>query len=533
MQWLIEIYGFLAVLVRGTALTFEATTVGGVIFLTLCLHRERAPQRYDACVRFLRWSSILLSGTLVFAIALTALVLHNSAEDFTWADALRTTYSLSGLIAGISAVAIAGTALRVHARNQLLPAGFIVAAALMGSHAFARVDQRPLLLIVTALHHLAVAAWIGGLPYLLIAWIRAGDKQAAPLGRRFSRLAMVSVFMLCATGLAMSQKYVGEMSAVYGASYGLMLVAKVMLLGLLLLLGASNFRLLRRPADPLGYLKMLRSVEVEAAVGIITILAAASLTSQPPAVDLVERRVPAHEIVERFTPRWPRLQTPPLSALSPATPLNQTEASATGLALPYVPGSAYQPNTAADIAWSEYNHNWAGLCVLLMGVLAVLSQSGWVRWARHWPLAFLGLAIFLLIRADSENWPLGPGGFWESFQVADVAQHRLFVLLIVFFAFFEWQVAAGRSTRDWQPLVFPAICLTGGALLLTHTHPLGNVKEALLAELSHSSIALLAVTAAAARWLQLRLPRPPIVLGLAWPACFVAIGLLLTFYRES
>jgi putative copper resistance protein D len=331
----------------------------------------------------------------------------------------------------------------------------------------------------------------------------------------------------------MTQRYVDQVSGIYGTSYGVMLAAKAILFGFLLLLGASNFRLLSRCRDALRRLKIMRHVEMEAAIGVVAILAAASLTSQPPATDLVDGRVALSEIVQRFTPRWPRLHSPPLSALAPATPLNEVEAKLTGTPLPYVPGAAYKPDGPADIAWSEYNHNWAGICVLSLGVLAALAQSGRAPWARHWPLGFLGLALFVLIRADSENWPLGPRGFWESFQVADVAQHRLFVLLIVSFGFFEWQVAIRRSARVWRALVFPVACLIGGALLLTHAHPLGNVKEALLAELSHTGIALLAVTAGAARWLELRLPRRQFALGLVWPACLVAIGILLTFYRES
>jgi putative copper resistance protein D len=362
---------------------------------------------------------------------------------------------------------------------------------------------------------------------------RADDEVAVRVSRRLSRLAIASVLVLSVAGLAMTQKYIGQVNALYGTSYGAMLSAKAILLGLLLLFGASNFLLLWRNPDAHRLLKLRRSVEVEAAVGIVTIFAAASLTSQPPAVDLVEGRATSREIVERFIPRWPRLHTPPLSALSPVTPLSQTVVQAAGLRLPYVPGSKYEPATAADIEWSEYNHNWAGLSILVMAILAVLAQSGHVPWARHWPLGFLGLALFLLIRADSENWPLGPRGFWESFQVAEVAQHRFFVLLIALFAFFEWQVATRRLNPTWRPLVFPAICLIGGALLLTHTHPLGNVKEALLAELSHTTIALLAVTAGAARWLQVRLSGRPTTLGLVWTICFVGIGVILTFYRES
>jgi putative copper resistance protein D len=155
------------------------------------------------------------------------------------------------------------------------------------------------------------------------------------------------------------------------------------------------------------------------------------------------------------------------------------------------------------------------------------------RWARHWPLLFLALAVFILIRADPENWPLGPRGFWESFQVPDVIQHRLAAALVVAFGIFEWRVMTGRSRQSWHALIFPAICMIGGALLFTHTHSLGNVKEELLAEGSHSLIAIFAIVAAGARWLQLRLPQRLPLLGSIWASCFVLIGVVLTFYREA
>jgi putative copper resistance protein D len=191
-----------------------------------------------------------------------------------------------------------------------------------------------------------------------------------------------------------------------------------------------------------------------------------------------------------------------------------------------------QPNTPADIAWSEYNHHWAGLLVLAIGILSLLARR--ISWARNWPLAFFGLAIFLLVRADSENWPLGPRGFWESFQVAEVAQHRLFVLLIAAFAMFEWAVQTGHVALKRAGLVFPMVCAAGGALLLTHSHSLGNVKEEFLAELSHAPLAILAVTAGWTRWLEVRLaPERLRLVQWIWPACFVVIGAILMNYREG
>jgi len=172
------------------------------------------------------------------------------------------------------------------------------------------------------------------------------------------------------------------------------------------------------------------------------------------------------------------------------------------------------------------------LVVLAAGVL---SQLAWrISWARHWPLVFLGLAAFLFLRADAENWPLGPRGFWESFQVAEVAQHRLFVVLIIAFGIFEWAVRNAHLPARAAGLVFPMVCALGGALLLTHSHSLGNVREEFLAEVSHTLLAILAVMAGWSRWLELRLTaHHGRILGRVWPVCFVLIGVILLNYREG
>ncbi len=52
-------------------------------------------------------------------------------------------------------------------------------------------------------------------------------------------------------------------------------------------------------------------------------------------------------------------------------------------------------------------------------LLALLNQAG-LRWAQHWPLLFLGMAGFLLVRSDPETWPLGNIGFFESFRDVEV-----------------------------------------------------------------------------------------------------------------
>jgi len=54
----------------------------------------------------------------------------------------------------------------------------------------------------------------------------------------------------------------------------------------------------------------------------------------------------------------------------------------------------------------------------------------------------------------------------------------------------------------------------GGALLLTHSHAIANIKDQLLIEMSHTPLALCGVAAGWARWLELR-PDPDGILALA------------------
>jgi copper resistance protein D len=192
------------------------------------------------------------------------------------------------------------------------------------------------------------------------------------------------------------------------------------------------------------------------------------------------------------------------------------------------------PRNAEDIAWSEYNHHWAGVFVTLIGLLALIEHFRWGRWARHWPLLFLGMAAFLFFRADEQAWPLGPAGFFESLRDPEVAQHRIFVLLIAVFGLFEWRVRMRGNNAGAAALVFPLTTALGGALLLTHSHAIANIKDQLLVEMSHTPLALCGVAAGWARWLELRLDgRVGQLASWVWPIAFVLVGLILLDYREA
>jgi putative copper resistance protein D len=519
-------FAYTLVLLRAWALILELLTVGGVIFLLAVVPADSSFRRKLSLL--LACSSVLLAAVQLAYIAANAKLLMGST-NLTWADIRGASFCISGVTVVAGSVLVA-TFCFSRFRSIACPLGcvLILAGTVMASHSVARMEHRWWLAGLTLAHHLGGGAWIGGMPYLLLLLrSESNTERASAIVERFSQIATISVAMLAASGLAMSFVYVRSPLALTGTAYGIMLLAKIVLTVLALALGGLNRQI--TGAIRKGILASLpalrRFAEVELGIGITITLAAASLTSSPPAIDVQGSRVTWAEIAERTRPVWPRFETPPVNQLSPASPIG-SEASVLSA----------KTNELADIAWSEYNHHWAGLVVLAAGVFAAVAR--FKNWARYWPLVFLGLAVFLLVRADSENWPLGPRGFWESFQVAEVAQHRLFVVLIVLFAAFECRVQSSSVPHPYAALVFPAVCAVGGGILLTHSHSLGNIKEEFLAELSHLPIAVLGVVAGWSRWLEIRLPKRKFVAvqqlaGWVWPLCFVFIGAILINYREA
>jgi copper resistance protein D len=303
----------------------------------------------------------------------------------------------------------------------------------------------------------------------------------------------------------------------------------------MLALGGINFLMLRKYSPDDVVPRLRRLVEAEVGIGITIVLAAASLTSQPPAVDLVHDTVQPSHIWARFKPEWPRLRSPDISALSTRLPgQDVSPLDPTRQIIAYnSEGSPLSLRSLNDRKWSEYNHHWMGLIVIAMGVLAVLARTGRAKWAENWPLLMIGIAIFIFLRGDPECWPMGPKSFWATWADPEIFQHRAAALLCLAFAVFELRVRRNPSPGGILPLIFPVICAVGAALLLTHSHGSANVREEMLAELSHTPMAVLGVIAGWSRWLELRLPpEDRTIPSWIWPMCFVLIGAGLLNYRE-
>ena len=535
MIWLLHDIDLLVTLLRAINLSFEALLLGGVCYLLAVARPSHAGLAVQSlCLRGMRRAALALVVSEVLTVMLSSASLLG-ASDLHIPDLLSTRFFEAGTGAAVLALLLwfcARSSFTSHRRAiaMFVPLSLLLLVATVAtSHAAARLDNPWLLAIATAVHHLGTAAWIGAMPFLLLSLPRAGTvAEARTMAERYSNMALASVAILVGAGICLAWAYVGSWNGLYGTSYGILLLAKIYLLLVMLSLGIGNLLLVRRlQTDPQPLLIRLRRFsEVEVGLGFTVILAAASMSAQPPAVDVPDP-VSLATITARMHPRMPRLTSPSASQLTPPTSI------ATQMAISEF--RAVGGSDATDRKWSEYNHNWAGLIVLVAGLLAWLSRFHVMRWARLWPLTFAGLSLFILLRADPENWPLGPRPFWESFSAPDVLQHRAAALLILCFAAFECAVQAGKLRVRWAPMIFPMMCALGAAVLLTHNHAPSDTSEDLLAGLSHTAIALLGATAGWMRWLELRLPssRASRIAGFVWPLFLAAAGLVLLNYRET
>lgn len=518
------------VLLRGLLLLLTSVVTGGVAWARLVLRAGPGAEPDGAGRLALHVTGGAAGLAAAVQLGLAAVVLVPASGDGGWAErALETTFVRTAGARAALALGLAVLALRLARRAATPPAwaalaaGAVVLAASSAalSHAVARMEGRALILALDAAHQVAVAVWVGGLVHLVLwaAYLRRASPPPGSNGavvRRFSSLAVAAVTGLVLAGVPLAWLYVGDAGGLVGTAYGVMILTKGALLAAALGVAWVNYRTVRRLAGEPD-VRLFRLVEVELGLVVTVMLTAASLTSLPPAVDVSEDRAAAREVLQRFRPAAPRLTSPPIrTLLAEAEPLRAQQAA----------------RVEVERQWSEYNHHWAGLFVALMGALAAAERAG-VGPARHWPLGFLGLGGFILVRGDPRAWPLGPAGFWESMRLPDVLQHRVFTLIVVAFGVFEWAVRTGRLARRPWAFVFPALCAAGAALLLTHSHAMFDLKEEFLVEVTHVPIGILGAFVGWARWLELRLPGAGPAPGWIWRSGLVAVGLLLLFYREG
>jgi copper resistance protein D len=534
----------LNLLLEGLLFIAYACAMGGLVWSLLLLRPwgHRALAAHSLARRpmaLLRWGALGIAGAQLARLAVHAWLLAETFQRSPFPAFLHTLPFQAGLTRALLAGGLAAVSMWVERRPKaLLPWGMTgCLAVLLGasgawlSHAVARDEDRLFLMSLTALHQLAVAVWLGGVIQLSILWWQIRHQpDVQPLWpvlvKRFAWVGGPAILGLVATGLPLAWTYIGTWQGVTGTDYGVMVLIKVVLLigtlGLAALnfLGAHDSYAVERTGNV--FQRIPCYMEAETLLLTAILVAAVSLSTQPPAIDVADQQATWAEVYEAFRPKVPRLTSPSyaeaVAAFSRRTSIGEGITAGVGT------------------YWSDYNHNVSGLFLVIMAMLALASQAGWVPWARHWPLGFIALSIFTVLRSDAEDsWPFGYMGFWEGMLSSnEILLHRLGALIACVLGLIEWRARVNGKPDSHLPYVIPVLCVVGGLLLLAHSHAGFQPKEEFLVQTTHHAIGMLAMAMACGRWVELRLTAPAGRLaGAVSVFALLLIGLVLLFYRET
>ncbi len=534
---------FLDSLIGGIDLTFYSIAVGGILWGLFVLRPwEEHPHFNNHLIK----TSIKLTQLGAFAVVLTQTIkiilkiwLMTATLD-RWpfpafaetvqfqAGALRALFALI-LAIYIRTVLSKHPSSLYHWKNTALFALPMIVAGAWLVHGASRLENRELLMTLAALHQVSAAAWIGSIFQILAVWRLKNKSLVNPelwpaMLWRFSPTGIIAVAGLLITGVPIALNYIDTWNGFIGTGYGNLLMVKI-----IMLLIAVGFAYMNRKSTHDYFLNNDRRilehrtpyfVEAELLVLITILFTAASLASQPPAVDIPHLTASWQEVLHTFSPRIPRTQSPSHEALLAG------EAGRVAII-------GQTPSEAAT-AWSDYNHNISGIFLTVMSLFAMLSYSKKFPWAKYWPVGFISLGIFLFFRSDAETWPLGPIGFWEStFNNGEVLQHRIATFLVFCLGVFELKARMTQDPDSKLPYFFPILTAFGGLMLLAHSHVGFQPKTAFLIQVGHTLMGLFSLIMAIGRWLELKLDSPiKEIAGFISVFALFQIGIILMFYQE-
>jgi len=113
--------------------------------------------------------------------------------------------------------------------------------------------------IITWIHLVSAAVWVGGSLFLGVVLAPILKKMSMPLeerlqimikvGRRFNRIAVPSLIILIVTGLYSSQQLLSNPGILLSTSYGSYLVIKILLVIALIIAFAVHVRIIRKDVE--------------------------------------------------------------------------------------------------------------------------------------------------------------------------------------------------------------------------------------------------------------------------------------------
>ncbi len=542
---------FLDSLIGGFDLICFALMIGTLFWGLFVLRPWQQQAAYNAVLMqktttLLFKGAYLLAAAQIFKIILKVWLMSAVLDRWPFPEFAETTQFIGGLVRTLLTLVLAGYCHLILSKNPysqrhwltaMLVALPVVISGAWLVHAAGRFDNRTVLMSLTVVHQLGAAAWIGGVFHLVNLWLLTHRKQVQAglwplLLKRFSIFGMVSVGIILISGTPIALQYIDTWNGLIGTGYGNLLMVKFVLLSLALGLAWLNRSAVLQYGTTGNPIRLINGVpyyiEAETFVLITLLFTAASLASQPPAIDIPTLTASWQEVLNTFTPQIPQTSSPTHTALIAGEPGRVA-------IIDQVP-------SVAATEWSNYNHNIAGIFLTVMSFFAMLSYmkspasmlDRFFAAIKFWPLGFVLLGIFLFFRSDAETWPLGPIGFWEStFNNGEVLQHRIATLLVFVLGVIELRARAKGNENNKLPLVFPLLAAFGGLMLLTHSHVGFQAKSAFLIQVGHTAMGVFALILACGRWLELKLDRPGReIAGFISVAALFQIGLILMFYRE-
>nr|WP_314070810.1 CopD family protein [uncultured Roseococcus sp.] len=230
-------------------------------------------------------------GIVIAVVSLGVQVLLASGgdllDDEAWSAIITSRSGQSLLVAAAGLVLIgAPFLLRLSGSAIALLGALLVAASFTLVGHTTQGDQRPLLAFLLIIHLLGAAFWFASL-WPLIAVSRGGGTNGLKVIERWSRVAMATVPALVGAGFALAWLIVGSLDALFGTTYGIVLIVKVALVGVLL--GFAAWHVLRLTPDlAAGHQgagkRLAHSIGFELVVMLLVIFTVAELTSVTPHV---------------------------------------------------------------------------------------------------------------------------------------------------------------------------------------------------------------------------------------------------------
>jgi putative copper export protein len=280
---LIELLGFIASFLAVGAVGFRLRVIARVLARTANAGDRRLLQDSAARAASLGLVGAVIS-TVLFATRLPALA---ARQHVTVGHMLTSSTRTQLQAAMVLAVLIGlGLAVRRVGSGWWLAAIGVIVGPLNGAF-FGQWNR-----LVVPIHRLAGGLWIGTLFMLVIAGLGTVLRSALPSERRgamaaelvnaFSPLALVSAGVLATFGVITAWQHLHTIAALWSTPYGVTLIVKLLVVGVVLALGAWNWRR-QKPllGSEAGAVNLRRTATHELAAAGVVLAISAILVSLP------------------------------------------------------------------------------------------------------------------------------------------------------------------------------------------------------------------------------------------------------------